>query len=245
MEKEKLTGFISRYNLGGCIETVKVVSDELTKRITTSFVSEEKFVLGTVSLLNEHIGTRSMGIYDTTKLKSLLKVLNSEISVTGVQIDDRVISLQLSDSTTSVNFMLSDLSVIPQMPVLKGLPEWDVVIDLTKDFVTRFIKAKDALKEAMSFTLVRNKKSSKIELVIGYSSINSNRISMDVDIVDNKSDLTSTISFSAKYLREILVANIDSTDSQLKVSCKGLANIKFSSDTYTSEYYLTAIPQTI
>jgi hypothetical protein len=185
----------------------------------------------------------SLGVYDTAKLKSLLGVLGPDIAVSTVQSDSRVISMTLKDKNMSANFMLSDLSVIPKTPNLKQLPGWDVVIKLDKEFINRFIKSKNALPEVNSFTLLVNSKTSKLDLVIGYSSINSNRISMAVETVGGKDSVDKPISFSAKYFKEILSANIDSDDAELNVSCKGLAHVKFKSDDYESEYYLTEVRQ--
>lgn len=243
MEKEKLLGFIKRYNLNGSIETVQVDSVISDNKISTKFVSEEKHILGFVSLTGVNIGDASLGIYDTAKLKSLLGVLGPDITVSTVNSDDRVISVNLKDKNMSANFMLSDLSVIPQTPKVKGLPDWNVVIKLDKETINRFIKSKNALPEVNSFTLLMNKKTDKLELVIGYSSINSNRISMSVETVGGKDRVDKPISFSAKYFKELLSANLDSDDAELNVSSKGLAHVKFSSDDYESEYYLTEVRQ--
>lgn len=243
MEKEKLLGFIRRYNLNGCIETVQVDSAVSDNRISTKFISEEKHILGNVSLVGVNFGDASLGIYDTAKLKSLLGVMGPDISVSTVSSDDRVISMNLSDKNMSANFMLSDLSVIPKTPNLKKLPDWDVVIKLDKEFINRFVKSKNALSEVNTFTLLMGKKTNKLELVIGYSSINSNRISMTVDTLNGKDNVDKPISFSAKYFKELLSSNLDSNDAELNVSTKGLAHVRFVSDDYESEYYLTEVKQ--
>ena len=51
----------------------------------------------------------------------------------------------------------------------------------------------------------------------------------------------SAISFSAKYLREILVANKDAGTGNLEISSKGISRIVFSVDGITSTYYLVQI----
>lgn len=241
MEKEKLLGFIKRYNLNGSIESVQLDSNLSNNSISTKFASEEKYILGTVVLNKVNFGDATLGVYDTTKLKSLLGVLGSDIDVSTTKSNDRVVSVSLKDKNMSANFMLSDLSVIPKTPNLKNLPSWDVVIKLDKDFVSRFVKAKNALPEVSTFTLLMNNKTSKLELVLGYASINSNRISMAVETLNGMDSVTKTISFSAKYFKEVLSANIDSDNAELKVSCQGLAYTSFSSEDYDAEYYLTEV----
>jgi hypothetical protein len=130
---------------------------------------------------------------------------------------------------------------VPKAPKLKALPDWDVVLNLDTDFIARFVKAKGALKDVDTFTLLMGKKSKKLEMVIGYSSINSNRISLDITPEKGKDSVDEPISFSAKYFKEILSVNSDATDATLNISSKGLAYIKFSNADYDSEYYLTKI----
>ena len=243
MDKSKLDGFIKRYNLNGCVESVKIVSSEDDNKLKTSFISEEKHILGNVELKNENFGDYEMGVLETGKLKQLLGVLNSEIDVDTVTSDDRVISLGFSDKNTKVNYMLSDTSVIPKVPIVKQLPDWDVVLLLNKDFMNRFIKAKNALPDVNTFTLLMNKKTQKLDMIIGYASINSNRIALDITPEDGKDTVGKPISFAAKYFKELLSANSEATDAKLYVSSKGLAYIKFDTEEYISEYFLTEVEQ--
>ena len=243
MEKSKIEGFIKRYNLNGCIESVKVVSGESDNQLETKFISEEKHVLGNVKLKGVNVGDCELGVYNTAQLQSQLRALGSEIEISPMQVGDRYVSVELKDKSKDFNFILSDLSVIPKAPNLKQLPDWDVVIKMDKDFVTNFTKVKSALPEANTFTLLMGKKSKKLEMVIGYSAIASNRATIAVTAEDNKNSIPKAVSFSAKYFNEILKSNADSTEAVLNVSSKGLATIKFSTDDYEAEYYLTEIPQ--
>jgi hypothetical protein len=74
---------------------------------------------------------------------------------------------------------------------------------------------------------------------LGYSSINSNRISIAVEATA-KEDI-EPIAFSAKYLKAILMANKGSKTSSLKISSKGLSHVSFTDGDYTSNYYLVEI----
>jgi len=82
-------------------------------------------------------------------------------------------------------------------------------------------------------------KENKGEVILGYSKINSNRISMNVDCTC-ESDV-EPISFSAKYLKEILSANRGAKSSSLKISPQGLAHVSFQHDGFKSDYYLVEI----
>ena len=52
------------------------------------------------------------------------------------------ISLKVSDSHSSVNYMLSDVSVINKPPQMKQIPEFDLEIDVTPQFINKFIGGK-------------------------------------------------------------------------------------------------------
>ena len=52
------------------------------------------------------------------------------------------VSFEVNDQHSSVNFMLSDKSVINQPPPLKQLPDFQVKIKVDRQFITRFISGK-------------------------------------------------------------------------------------------------------
>ena len=234
MEKQSLNRFVSKYNLAGLVESVKWESSEGS--LTTSFISDDKSVLGSVTMKDFDSSDSSFGVYDTTKLTKMLSVLGNDVDFSINDIDGKAVSLKFKDGSTSVNYMLADLSVIPNVPDLKQLPEFDSEIKLDSNFISKFIKAKGALDEN-NFTFTC--KDGKGQIVLGYSNINTNRINIDVDCVC-KSDV-EPISFSATYLKEILVANKEATDATLKISSQGLAHISFQVDNYESNYYLVEI----
>jgi hypothetical protein len=234
MEKQSLNRFVSKYNLAGLVESVKWESKEGS--LTTSFISDDKSVLGSVSMKEFDGNDTSFGVYDTTKLTKMLSVLGDDVEFSINDIDGKPVSLKFKDGSTSVNYMLADLSVIPNVPDLKQLPPFNVEIKLDSNFISKFIKAKGALDEN-NFTFTC--KDGKGQIILGFSNINTNRINIDVDCVCDGD--VEPISFSATYLKEILVANKEATDATLKISSQGLSHIHFEIDNYESNYYLVEI----
>ena len=234
MEKQSLNHFVSKYNLAGLVESVKWESKDGS--LTTSFISDDKSVLGNVTM-KEFDGTdASFGVYDTTRLNKMLSVLGNDVDFSINDIDGKPVSLKFKDGSTSVNYMLADLSVIPNVPDLKQLPDFNTEIKLDSNFISKFIKSKNALDEN-NFTFTC--KDGKGQIVLGFSNINTNRINIDVDCTC-EGDI-EPISFSATYLKEILVANKEATDATLKISSQGLSHIHFEIDNYESNYYLVEI----
>ncbi len=215
MDKNRLSRFISKYNLAGLVESVSWKAEN--KTLTTRFISDDKTVLGTVSVSEFDFEDSTIGVYNTNTLKSLLGVLGNDINISLKRVDEKPISLALTSDSTTVQYQLADLAVIPNVPDLKQLPEFGIDID--------------------NFTVLSEK--GKLKIVIGYSNINTNRVELVVN--ENFDGELKPISFSAKYFKEILSANKEANKATLKVSKEGLANVDFSVDGFTSSYYLVEV----
>ena len=230
MEKQKLDGFINRYNLGGEVESVMVKSDGAN--LSVKMISDDKTLLGDVSVSGAEFPEGEFGIYTTSQLRGLLSVLDNSITIEEV-----TGALKFSDKGTKMQYMLAAPSGIPAVPDLKALPPFNVTVKLDDEFVNKFIKSKGALADADTFTFTS--KAGVSEIILGYSSINSNRISITVDAqVEGDVD---PIQFSAKYLKAILMSNKNSNTSSLEISSQGLSKLVFTDGDYASNYYLVEI----
>ncbi len=235
MEKGKLNRFVQKYNLAGLVESVKWETKD--NELTTAFISDDKSVLGKVTMKEFNFNDATFGVYDTSKLTKMLGVLGESVEFEISDVEGKPVSLKFKDGSTSVNYMLADLSVIPNVPDLKKLPDFNIKIKLDENFISKFIRAKSALADENNFTFVV--KNGKAQIVLGHSNINTNRISIDVE-GEVEGDV-APISFSATYLKEILVANKEAKDATLNISSQGLSHIHFEVGEYTSDYYLVEI----
>ena len=235
MQKSKLDRFIQKYNLGGNVNSVKWKSDGST--LSTSFVTPDKSLLGNVKVDKFSFDSAELGIYQTDQLKSLIGVLGDDISLDLTSAGDRAVSLNVKNGAISIDYVLSDLSVIPDPPALKRLPEFGTTIKLDTKFINTFVKGKAALSDIDTFTILNGK--SGVEVVIGYSSTNTNRVNIPVET--ETSDLNKPVSFNANLFKEVLVANRECTSAVLEVSNEGLAKVNFKVDDYDSTYYVVAM----
>ena len=235
MQKSKLDRFIQKYNLGGNVNSVKWKSNGDT--LSTSFVTPDKSLLGNVKVDKFSFDSAELGIYQTDQLKSLIGVLGDDISLDLTSAGDRAVSLNVKNGAISIDYVLSDLSVIPDPPALKRLPEFGTQIKLDTKFINTFVKGKAALSDIDSFTILNGK--SGIEVVIGYSSTNTNRVNIPVETTS--SNLEKPISFNANLFKEVLVANRECTSAVLEVSNEGLARVNFKVDDYDSTYFIVAM----
>lgn len=236
MEKSKLLNFISKYHLGKLIQSV---AWNVNGGLSTRFISDDKCVVGEVKLKSFQGDDWKFGVYNTDLLVSLLGVLGNTVNFQVNGAGDKAFSLTIDDKSTTVNYMLADLAVIPPAPDLKELPPFELDITITKEFIDKFIKAKSALSDIEKFTVLKNEKLNKYQIVLGYSNTNSNRISIDIDC--NSSGDIEPISFSAKYFNGILAANKDLNGGTLKVSSQGLAKVEFDIDDFEAKYYLVKL----
>jgi len=238
MNKSQLTNFINKYTLGGEIKSTKWVSNG--DSLATRFISGDKSVVGKVVLSKfKHLEPCELGVYNTAQLGSLLSVLGDDVEVSLSRSGDKFISMELEDTKrkTKSKYMLSDLSVIPTPPELKNLPDsFELGIKVDAHFINTFISGKGALSEAETFTILTE--NDETQIVIGYASIASNRVTIPVETTKFK--LMEPISFNANMFASILSANKDCESATLEVSSQGLSRIKFSIDNYDSEYFLVS-----
>jgi len=234
MQKDKLNRFIQKYNLGGNVNSVKW--DSKGNKLITKFVTPDKSLLGEVVVDKFGFEDAELGIYQTDQLQKLLNVLTDDINLSLKKVGDKAVSLKVSDNATSVDYVLSDLTIIPQPPNLKHIPNFGTQIKLDSNFINTFIKGKSALSDVDFFTIVN--KDGDLSIVIGYASTNTNRVNIPVNSISN--DITDSISFNANFFKEILVANKECTEAIFKISTEGLSKLEFKVDDYTSTYFLVA-----
>lgn len=235
MDKYKLTRFIDKYHLNGNVNAVVINSKGDT--LSTRFITGDKALLGELEMNSWNFQDVELGVYDTEQLSRLLGVLDDDVTLNLTQSGDKAIALQISDQYSTVNFMLSDKSVINQPPALKGIPEFQLKIKVDTNFITKFIGGKSALPDTDTFTVITS--NDGVKLVIGYSSINTNRVTIPVE-TETYEDIDK-VSFNANLFKDVLVANKECETATLEVSEKGLAKINFKVDQYDVTYYLVAV----
>jgi hypothetical protein len=243
MTKTNLQKFISKYALRGNINSVKWAVSTADKTLNVKAITDDKTLLIDIVWNNftDITNDVEIGVYETDRLEKMLKALSDEIAVSVNENDGKITSLNLSDANTEIQFMTAELSVIPKSSSLKKTPPYELEIELTKDFTTKFKSAKDALSDEDKLTFLMGKKSKKIQMVLGYSSINSNRITLDVPAVAGKDTIKTELSFNANYFKSILDSNGDCENAVLKVSESGLASVQFICGDFTATYHMTKV----
>jgi len=235
MEKQKLQRFIDKYHLSGNVNSV--VLNSVGNTLETRFITGDKSLLGELSMNSWKFEDINLGVYDTEQFSRLLGVLSDDVQIKLTKSGDKAISLEVSDSYSKFNFMLSDLSVINTPPELKTLPEFQLKIKVDTRFITTFIAGKSALPDTDTFSVLSN--NDVVKLVIGHSSINTNKVTLPVE-TEIYEDI-DIVSFNAELFKDVLTANKECESAVLEISESGLARINFKVDEYDVTYYLVAV----
>jgi len=172
-------------------------------------------------------------------LSKMLGTLADKIDFTLIKApsdDEQPVAFHLTDSIMSVDYVLAAIGVIPDVPELKNVPEFNTLVNMDNQFINSFIRGKGALADVETFAI--NPIEGGLEFVIGYSDINSNRISIKVQ--SGAVNLTESIVFNANLFKEVLNANKECSKAALQISDKGLAYIEFNVDDFNVKYWLVS-----
>ena len=247
MKKSLLEMFIQKYTLSGAINSVNL--DSTDGVLSVSGTTQDMQAMAFVKSNKLSLPSGNYSIYDTSQLRSLLGVFgqSDDINVNVETSQDVPIALQIDDAPfhTKVKFVLSDPQVIPDAPKVANLPDCNLTIPFDEKFMSRFVKATSALSEVDTFTIVTETQQPDgynsnfdTKLVIGYTDMNTTRISLEVESTGN---LQEKLTFSAKYLKDIFLANKEALSGSIEVSDRGILSTKFNNDGFISEYYLLKI----
>lgn len=240
MKKETLETFIKRYNLGGLIPKVKWKYTAGSKTLHCRAAADNRsFVTDVIMSDFEDFGTDDLIICigDTEKVQGMMKPFGEDITLAINKAGDRILGFTISDADCESYCTAADPSAIdPVAKNLQDVPEYHAVIPLTEEFLEKFLAARSALKDVETFSVGMNKKGT-FELVIGYTTANSNRIRLTPQTLPDKNKVDAALAFPIKNVAEVFKANADITDGQLSINSNGIARLYFKNDKYACTYY--------
>ena len=233
ISKKVISDIVSKYSLGNNIEKVKwVITDE---DFTINFINDSKNLVGNV-IYNQQIGLKKgdYGIFNTSQLIKCLNILDGDILV-----DTTNSRLNLADTNYDIKFNLADPAVIPNIPdVNNSSDQFDASFNINDEFITRFVKSKDALSELDTFTIETREGFNGEELVFTVGTNITNTIEFTVENATINESF-EPVPFDSNLMKEILKANKDYHSGEIRINKKGLLDAHFhcGNDLYTG-YYL-------
>ena len=234
MEKSKLQSFINRYYLAGNCEAVTL--KENATGVGCDLIDQDQTIVGKLQWKTSPFMKGSLGINHTGALTKMLGAVGENIDIQVQDAAGKNYAMKISEGSTKLTFMLADTTVIPAVPTINAEPDYLVDINVDDDFITKFIKAKNALPDAKNFAV--QVKGGKIIFVINYTTINADNISFEIGNT-TVADM-DPICFSADKLKEVLIAN-KGDQGTLHVSPDGLARIDFVGPDFESSYWLVQL----
>ena len=232
ISKKVILDIVSKYSLGNNIEKVKwIITDE---KFQINFINDSKNLVGYVEYRKE-IGLKpgDYGIFNTSQLIKCLNILDGDILV-----DATTSKLNLADTNYDIKFNLADPAVIPNVPDINESDEWSVSFEVSDEFITRFVKSKDALSELDTFTVETRDGFNGEELVFTVGTNITNTIEFTVENATINESFEA-VPFDSNLLKEILKANRTYHSGEIRINKKGLldAHLHHGDDLYTG-YYL-------
>jgi len=235
MKKQRLQTFLQKYYLNGLVESALLNCKD--KQISTDFITQDRSMLGHVKYSDIEMDNGTFGIYDTTQFNKLVSVLDDDIDVHIVKIDEKPINLSMSSNGTKITALLADTSVIPDVPKLNQLPNFDMELSCDSEFINKYIRAKAALPEATTFTVVVD--GDNVKFVLGMSKTNTNRISLPVK-VKTADPLMDNKVINADHFKEVLSNNKECAP-KIELADQGLMRISYTTTDYSAVYFLKTV----
>jgi len=234
MEKSKLQSFINRYYLAANCEAV--ILKEQTDSIGCELIDTDQTIVGKIKWNTAPFMKGMLGINHTGALIKMLGALGENITIDVKDAAGKNYAMKISEGSTQATFMLADTTVIPAVPSINAEPQYEISIPVNEEFVSKFIKAKNALPDAKNFAVqVVN---GQVKFIINYTTVNADNISFEVG--PTTMTTMDPVCFSADKLKEVLVAN-RGDGGELKVSPDGLARIDFTGADFESTYWLVML----
>tara|TARA_B100000927_G_scaffold275996_1_gene256426 strand:+ start:27 stop:746 length:720 start_codon:yes stop_codon:yes gene_type:complete len=235
LKKSHIVDNIEKYYLNGL--TTQVVWIVKDNKAEVEFATETKNAVGKV-IFDVELPDGPLAIYSTDALLRLLGITSEEIQIELSKNNTGLVDkLKIQDNKFDLNYHLSDISVIPEVPNVQTV-DFDFSFKVDDEFISGFLKAHNALEKTEDVTLnttTTKQGENVVEIILGERSQHSHKVKFtEVAEFTTQSDL---IPFSANVLREILAAN-KGTEGQIQVSNKGLMKLEFNSDTSSAEYFV-------
>ena len=244
ISKKVLSEIVSKYSLGGHVEKVKWTIDE-KDGVTINFINDSKTLVGQI-YYNNSIGLKkgSYGIFNTSQLIKCLNILDGDILVETKSQNGLASKLNLADTNYDIKFSLADPAIIPKVPEVTDEDQPSASFEINDEFITRFVKSKDALNDLSSFTVETREGITGDELVFTIGSDITNTIQFSVEELSQINEEFKQIPFDSNLFKEILKANRNYESGKVHINKKGLIQLQFNyNDGFNTNYYLVRLQE--
>jgi hypothetical protein len=231
--KNTLQSIISKYYLGGKVESVKWVVED--KKLHIDFMAPTKDMIGRLSCSNFPLLTDgTLAVFNTTQLNRLLNVLSGDLMLDASKTKKVLTKLTIQDAKSTINYSLADPLMIQKVGEVDEDIDWKVQATLENEDFHTFVRAASAIQgnEIVTLSASRDTVDTPIvKFIFGERMEFSNKVEFHVNAKfgdevreDNK------IPFNSEMLREIFNANKTSDECHLSFVDDGLLRLIFTSE---------------
>lgn len=232
VEKNQIQSIISRYYLGGLIESTKW--EIRNNHLSIDFMSPNKDMVGGLTCEDFPLEDCDLAIFNTSQLNKLLQITAGQILMTPLKTNKITTKLTFQDANFTVEYSLADVLMIQTPPTINEPPEWDVRAELEPNDVLSFTKAASAIPTNELVTLKATKTidgRAVMEFIFGEKMEFSNKIEFMVDAFHNIED-GQKIPFNSTMLREIFHNNKGASKTSIHFTQEGLLKLDFEFDDF-------------
>lgn len=227
IEKNHLQSIISRYYLGGLIESVKWEIQNNTLNI--AFMSPNKDMIGELECNEFPIEDCELAIFNTTQLNKLLGVTSGQLLISPIKTNKVYTKLTLQDVSFNVEYSLADPLMIQSPGTINEPDKYDVSAVMEPNDVLAFTKAASAIPNNELVTLKATESihgNPILEFIFGEKMEFSNRITFTVEAQHSIIE-GHKIPFNSNMLREIFHNNKGASSTSIKFTQEGLLKLEF------------------
>jgi len=231
--KNKLQSIISKYYLGGQVESVKWVVEEGV--LTIDFMAPTKDMIGRLTARGFPLTTNgTLAIFNTTQLNRLLNVLSGDLMVDVEKTKAVLTKFNIQDAKSTINYSLADPMMIQKVGEVDEDVNWQVKATLDNEDFQTFVRAASSIQGNELVTLTPTEDivgTSVLQFTFGERMEFSNKVEFHVnaEFEDNVRQ-DNKIPFSSEMLKEIFNANKTSDECHLSFVDDGLLRLIFHSE---------------
>jgi len=230
--KNTLQSIISKYYLGGKVESVKWVVED--KNLSIDFMSPTKDMIGKLVAKDFPIATEgTLAIFNTSQLNRLLNVLSGDLMLDAEKTKAVLTKLNIQDAKASINYSLADPLMIQKVGEVNEDVEWQVNATLENEDFHTFVRAATAIQGNEIVTLNPTEDivgTPVLQFTFGERMEFSNKVEFHINAeFGENTRQDNKIPFNSEMLKEIFNANKTSDECHLSFVDDGLLRLIFTS----------------
>ncbi len=247
IKTDDLLNLIDKYNLNNYNDKAIFIINNDKLEIKSMDSSNTLYAhIKTNNILNID---KDFGIFNTKQFTNLIKLFDKEVSLQFNKLNDELDSILLSSNNETDNLEiqvnLADPTIFNKTSVNNGfikehkLPkEYEININLSSDFISKFMKIADAFADDRMFHFQIKRK--KLYFVVGNENTRSNMVNILLSENEGYTNFEGKVSFLLSDFKRILKAN-KSAKTSIKISIAGVMIISAIEEYINSTYYIMAV----